>query len=425
MPPKFRTLISFDPIWPCQKAIRPNDPNALWGLGVEEKDVGYQYIDMETSKTQRLRPTGSGRSLKIIGSASDREFILREFGPNVYPYPMPHLEYLLQCDGQVVQAYLASMDTKHVFSLVNNEEFCGYRCMQMISSCIVSQLDDKDSDGDTACNNQGDEVRPNGCDITNVGERKSLSKRVDPRSHPGAERNDSPEGHGKQGVDAARLSPNYASSSYERWSSQFFKRMPNILDIQNAITQGWQQGINADGLKKTGGLSGTRKWVGAIDTDTFFRSRDVKCELCRDYPQRLEGGDPVGSLDQLIEELKTYFGVSDGPAAEADQRICKTGLPPLYLQTLGHSVVIVGMEKRKVGRTAARRRWKRLLSNLTSGSSKGRPQAKWSLLVLDPASKGNEYQAKRLELIRSIRSRESKADVLAEEARRLLAAFRC
>jgi hypothetical protein len=45
--------------------------------------------------------------------------------------------------------------------------------------------------------------------------------------------------------------------------AQYFKQsLPSIFDIQDLIEKAWNSGINAQGRIETGGVKGTRKYIG-------------------------------------------------------------------------------------------------------------------------------------------------------------------
>lgn len=45
----------------------------------------------------------------------------------------------------------------------------------------------------------------------------------------------------------------------------FNDRVPTIFDIQEYIENAWDQGINSQGRIETGGIRGTRKYIGTPD----------------------------------------------------------------------------------------------------------------------------------------------------------------
>ncbi|KAL8909642.1 MAG: hypothetical protein Q9207_000140 [Kuettlingeria erythrocarpa] len=52
------------------------------------------------------------------------------------------------------------------------------------------------------------------------------------------------------------------------------------------------------------------------------------------------------AFKKVYEEVERYFVSHTTPSPE---RVCKTSLPPVYLQHQGHSLTIVGLESRKSG----------------------------------------------------------------------------
>ncbi|KAK4241239.1 peptidase family C78-domain-containing protein [Achaetomium macrosporum] len=117
--------------------------------------------------------------------------------------------------------------------------------------------------------------------------------------------------------------------------------IPSIFQIQEYIETAWDRGINAQGRVETGGIRGTRKYIGTPDALAVFASLDIPCE-CR----AIEHKEPSKSEAQLMEYVEDYFqsGVED-----PTQLIRKTNLPPLYFQHAGHSMTIIGFEKLKNG----------------------------------------------------------------------------
>lgn len=55
------------------------------------------------------------------------------------------------------------------------------------------------------------------------------------------------------------------SQGYENFES----KIPTIFDIQNYIETAWDLGINSQGRIETGGIRGTRKYIGTPDVSTF------------------------------------------------------------------------------------------------------------------------------------------------------------
>ncbi|KAG7289011.1 hypothetical protein NEMBOFW57_005372 [Staphylotrichum longicolle] len=117
--------------------------------------------------------------------------------------------------------------------------------------------------------------------------------------------------------------------------------LPSIFQIQDWIETAWDQGINAQGRLETGGIKGTRKYIGTPEALAMFRLLNISCDA-----QGIKHKEPGKSEAHLMEYVEDYFqsGVED-----PTQRIRKTNLPPLYFQHLGHSLTIIGFEKLKNG----------------------------------------------------------------------------
>ncbi|KAK4156502.1 peptidase family C78-domain-containing protein [Chaetomidium leptoderma] len=117
--------------------------------------------------------------------------------------------------------------------------------------------------------------------------------------------------------------------------------IPSIFQIQEWIETAWDQGINAQGRLETGGIRGTRKYIGTPEALAVFRLLGIPCNA-----QGIKHKEPGKSEAQLMEFVENYFqsGVED-----PTQRIRKTNLPPLYFQHTGHSLTIIGFEKLKNG----------------------------------------------------------------------------
>ena len=51
----------------------------------------------------------------------------------------------------------------------------------------------------------------------------------------------------------------------------FNGEIPTIFDIQEMIETAWDHGINAQGRAETGGIRGTRKYIGTPEAIAMFR----------------------------------------------------------------------------------------------------------------------------------------------------------
>jgi hypothetical protein len=142
-------------------------------------------------------------------------------------------------------------------------------------------------------------------------------------------------------------------------------RTPSILRLQDLIEAAWDKGINATGRIETGGIRGTRKYIGTPEAQALFCSLEISCEAnAYNSGCRWENGRDYVH-DAVIQAVLVYFssGVED-PL----QKVYQTGLAPICeswtpasvreqvmltpcadFQHPGHSLTIVGLEVRKSG----------------------------------------------------------------------------
>ncbi|RQM04872.1 hypothetical protein DH86_00002669 [Scytalidium sp. 3C] len=105
----------------------------------------------------------------------------------------------------------------------------------------------------------------------------------------------------------------------------FNGKIPSILDIQMAIEHAWDLGINAQGRIETGGIIGTRKYIGTPDAQAMFSSLSISCDA---QALRTKKGGPAA--DQLLfQAVEAYFLLG---AADTESKVRRTELPPIYFQ---------------------------------------------------------------------------------------------
>ncbi|KAK4143773.1 peptidase family C78-domain-containing protein [Dichotomopilus funicola] len=121
----------------------------------------------------------------------------------------------------------------------------------------------------------------------------------------------------------------------------FKDSIPSIFQIQEWIETAWDQGINPQGRLETGGIRGTRKYIGTPEALAVLRLLNIPCGA-----QGIKNREASKSEAQLMEYVEAYFqsGVQD-----PTQRIHQTKLAPLYFQHTGHSLTIIGFEKLQNG----------------------------------------------------------------------------
>lgn len=125
-------------------------------------------------------------------------------------------------------------------------------------------------------------------------------------------------------------------------------RIPSILQLQDLIERAWDLGFNSCGRIETGGIRGTRKFIGTPEAQALLQSLDIGCEATAFGSNRKgnKGSTAPLALELIYQSVEDYF---IGGTTDPSQKVCRTSLPPLYFQHPGHSLTIVGFEKRKSG----------------------------------------------------------------------------
>ncbi|OSS45394.1 hypothetical protein B5807_10225 [Epicoccum nigrum] len=134
----------------------------------------------------------------------------------------------------------------------------------------------------------------------------------------------------------------YIQGAKAQGHEEFPGRLPGILTIQELIETAWDRGINHIGRTQTGGIKGTRKYIGTPEAQALFLSTEINCAVEMFSDQDTSKGR-IQAHDSLLLAVERYFtqaAVSDGSSVH------KTLLPPIYLQRPGHSITIVGFERR-------------------------------------------------------------------------------
>ncbi|KAG5287078.1 DUF1671 domain-containing protein [Histoplasma ohiense] len=122
---------------------------------------------------------------------------------------------------------------------------------------------------------------------------------------------------------------------------QFPGRLPTILRLQDLIEQAWDLGFNSNAQIETGGIKGTRKYIGTSEAQALFLSLGIKCEA-----GAFGTTQHISAYQALLDDILAYFLQACPTNGE---RVNQTELPPIYLQHQGHSLTIVGFEIRKSG----------------------------------------------------------------------------
>ncbi|KAL0779373.1 hypothetical protein CaCOL14_003858 [Colletotrichum acutatum] len=121
----------------------------------------------------------------------------------------------------------------------------------------------------------------------------------------------------------------------------FRGRLPTIFEIQELIERAWDLGINSQGRIETGGIKGTRKYIGTPEAQALFVGLQIPCTA-----QGFRDQEQGKSEAKLMIAVEQYF--KQGAHRQGSKVTC-TSLPPIYFQHAGHSLTIVGFEKQKHG----------------------------------------------------------------------------
>lgn len=123
----------------------------------------------------------------------------------------------------------------------------------------------------------------------------------------------------------------------------FDNKLPSIFDIQEHIEAAWDRGINKQGRVETGGVRGTRKYIGTPEAQAMLISLNIPCEA-QGFKNKKEAGRAESSLLVHVEQ---YFqqGIFN-----PEDKVRHTDLAPIYFQHAGHSMTIVGIEKQSDGK---------------------------------------------------------------------------
>ncbi|KAF2142903.1 uncharacterized protein K452DRAFT_12731 [Aplosporella prunicola CBS 121167] len=135
----------------------------------------------------------------------------------------------------------------------------------------------------------------------------------------------------------------YIQGAKAQGHDRFTAGTPNILKLQDMVEDAWDKGISEIAREQTGGIRGTRKYIGTPEVEAVLRSLEIDHGI-----QMFTDRDDSQAHEQLLADIEGYFrsGVSDDTP---ETKIYKTCLPPIYLQQPGHSLTIVGFEKHHDG----------------------------------------------------------------------------
>ncbi|KAL5614193.1 hypothetical protein BROUX41_000032 [Berkeleyomyces rouxiae] len=118
-------------------------------------------------------------------------------------------------------------------------------------------------------------------------------------------------------------------------------RFPTIFEIQELVERAWDAGINSHGRAETGGIRGTRKYIGTSEAEALFSLIGTPCSVrgFRD-PSRTKASQ------SLLDWFLAYFSQD---TTDTTSKVRLTEMPPVYLQNPRHSMVVVGIEREASG----------------------------------------------------------------------------
>ncbi|KAH9827337.1 Peptidase family C78 [Teratosphaeria destructans] len=119
--------------------------------------------------------------------------------------------------------------------------------------------------------------------------------------------------------------------------------LPNVLQIQDDIEDAWRSGICPHGRIETGGIRNTRKWIGTSEATAYFTHIGIPVTpLCfKDETDQL-------AVTSLLDYVEAYFlGGAKEDQVSGTSHVTK--LAPIYLQRRGHSMTVVGIERKDDG----------------------------------------------------------------------------
>lgn len=159
--------------------------------------------------------------------------------------------------------------------------------------------------------------------------------------------------------------------------------LPGVLDLQDMIEGAWDKGFDRAGRRETGGIRGTRKFIGTpevkhtfplwlsdcidaydLQVQALFNSLAVPVSSLNfhDNPRQPAPSSCSTSInpptttkvkpkpkylkahEQLLSYVESYFTTVELSQASSGKKVIQTQCPPLYLQQPGHSLTIVGFE---------------------------------------------------------------------------------
>lgn len=142
------------------------------------------------------------------------------------------------------------------------------------------------------------------------------------------------------GYTNIQMMVSYIQGARAQGHDRFGKSIPGVLQLQDMIENAWDHGVRKSGRLETGGIKGTRKWIGTPETATLFEHVGIPHHAAMFFHK-----SGRQAHEQLFDFVENHF--SHGCAST--DKIRTTHRAPIYLQQPGHSLTIVGLECYKDG----------------------------------------------------------------------------
>ncbi|KAL8764579.1 MAG: hypothetical protein Q9209_007967 [Squamulea sp. 1 TL-2023] len=148
----------------------------------------------------------------------------------------------------------------------------------------------------------------------------------------------------------------YVQAAQSRGHEFFPGRIPSVLDLQELIESAWDRGINTTGKVETGGILGTRKYIGTPETLLI----SLNIGYCVGYLEvsplantapscEATAFNDTGNLPahkQVYQHVEQHF--SNNAIFKAG-KVCKTSSAPIYFQHQGTTLYSCSSRNIRVG----------------------------------------------------------------------------
>lgn len=121
------------------------------------------------------------------------------------------------------------------------------------------------------------------------------------------------------------------------------RQLPNVLQMQDTIEQAWNNNICSYSKTETGGICGTRKWIGTAEAVAYLAQLGIPY-----HAMGFKNEDEDLAVTALFDYVEAFY-LSGIETAKTRGTSHTTELAPIYLQRRGHSMVIIGLERKKNG----------------------------------------------------------------------------